>query len=91
MPERRVAFLRVDYTPTEPDLYVDIASANGRSRSRTPRRPFTRIKAGIVRSGPGTSPSVQQVDLTFAIHRSRKLEFRVRPEFVSTNAHMNKP
>jgi len=85
-PERRVAFLRVDYTPAAPDLYVDIAGATDDQGREV-------IIARSLASRPGSCEADMEllfnaefVDLTFAIHHSRKLEFRLRPAFASTNA-----
>ena len=85
-PERRVAFLRVNYSPVSPDLHVDLASA-------TDDQGRELIIARSLASRPGSCEAdmellfnAELVDLTFAIHHSRKLEFRLRPAFVSTNA-----
>jgi hypothetical protein len=90
-PGLRLAKLRVNYTPDASDLFVDIASATddqGReiltSRSLSPR-------PGSCEADMKSLFNAQYVDLTFATHRSRKLEFRVRPVLVSTNAQLNKP
>lgn len=90
-PEKRVVFLRANYTPIPADLHLDIARA-------TDDQGRELVIAHSLTSLPGSCEadleflhSAQFVDLTFAIHRSRTLEFRVRPEIVSTNALMNKP
>lgn len=86
VPERRVAFLRVNYTPDAPDLHLDIASA-------TDDQGRELVIAHSLASRPGSCEadmellhSARFVDLSFVIHRGRKLEFRVRPVLVSTNA-----
>jgi hypothetical protein len=89
-PERLVAILRANFTPAAPDLYVDIAGAvDDRGRD-------LRIRSFVPRTGACDADvtllaSAEFVDLTFAIHRSRRLEFRVRPQIISTNAPVNKP
>lgn len=87
----RLAKLRINYTPDAPDMYVDIASA-------TDDQGHDILVARSLASRPGSSEAdtkfmrgAQFVGLTLAIHHSRKFEFRVRPEIVSTNAQMNKP
>lgn len=83
-PERRVAFLRVNYTPVPPDLHVDLASA-------TDDQGRELVIAHSLASRPGSCEAdmelladAQFVDLTFAIHHSRKLEFRVKPIIIPT-------
>ena len=85
-PERRIAFLRVDYTPAAPDLYVDIASATDDQDRELIIVPSLASRPGSCEADLELLHSAQYVDLTFAIHHSRKLEFRLRPAFVSTNA-----
>ena len=89
-PDRHVAFVRLNYAPAALDLYVDIASAKddqGRelliSRSLASRSWSCEADLELLQTA-------EFVDLTFAIHRSRRLEFRVRPEIVSTNVPVNK-
>jgi len=90
-PGRRVAFLRANYTPAAPDLYVDIASAvDDQRRELRVTRSFLPRK-GAFEADIELPTNAQYVDLSFAIHRSRRLEFRVRPQIVSTNAPVNKP
>jgi hypothetical protein len=90
-PERRVAFLRVDYTPATLDLYVDVASAVDDQSRELPIARSLSSRLGSCEADMELLADAQFVDLTFAIHRSRKIEFHVRPEFVSTNSHMNRP
>jgi hypothetical protein len=90
-PERLVAFLRTSFTPTAPDVYVDIGSAvDNEGRELRVTRSFMQRK-GAVEADIELPTNAQYVDLTFAIHRSRRLEFRVRPQIISTNAPVNKP
>jgi hypothetical protein len=84
--ERSVAFLRANFTPSAPDLQVDLARAVDDQGRELRVTPSLAPRAGACEANIELLASAQHVDLTFAIHRSRKLEFRVRPVFVSTNA-----
>jgi hypothetical protein len=82
---KSAAFLRVDYTPASPDLYLDLASAtDDQGREILVAHPLASRKWAC-EADLKFLHSAQFVDLTFAIHRSRTLGFRVRPEIVSTN------
>jgi hypothetical protein len=85
-PERRVAFLRAYYTPAAPDLHLDIASATDDQGRELVIAHSLASRPGLCEADLEFLHSAQFVDLTFAIHRSRRLEFRVRPVFVVTNA-----
>jgi hypothetical protein len=90
-PEKRVAFLRVNYTPLPLDLHVDLASAIDDQGRELVIAHSLASRPGVCEADLELDHGAQYVDLTFAIHRSRRLEFRVRPLLVSTNVQMNKP
>jgi hypothetical protein len=77
--------LLLDYTPTSSDLHMDLARAvddRGRElRIFNANSPwYGRLQADLEMA---TNANI--VELQFAIHRSRKFEFKVKPVFVSTN------
>ena len=85
-PGLRVATLRINYTPDAPDLHADVASAID-DQGRELLIPSSIMpRTGSCEADLQLMASAEFVDLTFAILRSRKLEFRVRPVLVSTNA-----
>lgn len=85
-PGLRVVALRINYTPDAPDLYVDVAGATDGEGHELRVTPSPSPRAGLSEANVELLSNTHDLNLTFAIHRSRKLEFRVRPEFVSTNA-----
>jgi hypothetical protein len=83
--------LKANFTPATSDLHVDIVGAAD-SRGRELRiTPSFLPRMGACEATMELPAGADSVDLTFAVQRSRKVEFRVRPEFVSTNAPLNKP
>jgi hypothetical protein len=90
-PERRVTSLKAYFTPSAPDLHVDIARAVDDTGREGRVTPSLMPRTGICEASVELLDGASFVDLTFAVHRSRKVEFRVRPMFVSTNAPMNAP
>jgi len=90
-PERHVAFLHASFTPTAPDIYVDIAGAVDDRTRNLDIATSVLSRTHSLEANLELQADAQWVDLTFAIHRSVKMEFHVRPEFVSTNASLNKP
>jgi hypothetical protein len=77
--------LLLNYTPGEPGLHVDLARATddqGRElRVFNPNSPWH----GRLLADLELATNAISLELPFAIHRSRKFEFKVKPVFVSTN------
>jgi len=90
-PGLRRAKLRINYTPDTPDLYVDIASATDDQGHEILISRSLASRSGSCEADMKSLFNAQSVELSFAIHRSSKLEFRVRPVLVSTNTLLNKP
>ncbi len=81
----RIAMLRISYTPDAPDLCVDIASATDDQGREILIPRSVASRPGSCEADIKSLFNTQYVDMTFAAHRSRKLEFRVRPVVVPTN------
>jgi hypothetical protein len=90
-PDRRVVFIRVNFTPGGRDLFVAIASAKDDQGRSLEIDGSSTVQTGVCEADMELPPDARHVDLTLAIHRSRALEFRVRPEWVGTNANKAKP